>query len=131
MHRSPSNDPLRPIRPLRSIPPNAVSGAQGESVLEDAEWAEGDRRASEPELVANDHVARRAHPPEDLFGMRANEHVALPAPRKNLHIAVAAFILMLLFAMLAGFVRHRLELEHGDGVDVRTAPVRTGPGHAP
>ncbi len=63
--------------------------------------------------------------------MRANEHVALPAPRKNLHIAVAAFILMLLFAMLAGFVRHRLELEHGDGVDVRTAPVRTGPGHAP
>jgi hypothetical protein len=62
----------------------------------------------------------RVHPPEELFGLRPTEHVALPPQRNNLRIAVAAFVVMLLLGLLAAFFRLRLQLERNDGMDVRS-----------
>ena len=124
MHRLAPNE-LFPIRPLPTIPVERASMSRGgqDSVL-DEELAE-DRRASESELPAAGSVDCRAHPPEELFGIRPTEHVALPAQRNNLYIAVAAFILLLLLALFATFFRLRLKLEHDDGVEVRAPATRT------
>jgi hypothetical protein len=124
MHRSAPNE-LFPIRPLPTIPVERASMSRGGqySVL-DEERTE-DRRATDPDLAAADAVDRPAHPPEELFGMRPTEHVALPVQRNNLYIAVAAFVLLLLLALFATFFRLRLKLEHGDDVEVRAPATRT------
>lgn len=124
MHRSPSNE-MQPIRPLPTIPVETISHLRGGAVLEEDEESRApERRAAEPGPIAHDDVRRRAHPPEDLFGMRGTEHLVLPAQRNNLHIAVAAFVLMLLFALMAAFFRYRLQLERDDGVNVRAPATR-------
>jgi hypothetical protein len=119
MHRSAPNDELFPIRPSPTIPVDASGGDRGDHVADSDERGE-DRRATDPDLVAVRSAGRRVHPPEELFGMRASEHVALPVQRNNLYIAVAAFVFMLLLALFAAFFRHRLQLERGGVMDVST-----------
>jgi hypothetical protein len=103
MHRAGPNDDLLPIRPLPTIPVETASKSRS------SQFDFGDRGATE----------RRRHPPEDLFGMRGTEHVALPVQRNNLYIAVAAFVFMLLLGLFAAFFRLRLQLEHHDWNDMR------------
>jgi hypothetical protein len=53
----------------------------------------------------------RPYPPEELFGLKETDHLALRPRRDNLQIAVVAFVLMLVFGLLAIFFRGRLHRE--------------------
>jgi len=124
MQRSPLNHGPRPILPSPTIPLEALSRRPcGSTCGTDDEPRADERRRTDPGPFGAD--AERARPPEELFALRSTERIALQPKRDNLHIAVAAFVITMLFSLIGVFFWHRLQLEQDDGRDMHPPATRT------